>query len=66
MSEVKATVSLPASLVEQVQGQIRAGWFQDLDSLVVEALRRYLESHGDEMMERFIRKDMEWGLQGDD
>ena len=66
MSEVKATVSLPVALAQQVQEQIQAGWFPDLDSLVVEALRRYLESHRDELMEHFIRRDLEWGLQGDD
>jgi Arc/MetJ-type ribon-helix-helix transcriptional regulator len=66
MSEVKATVSLPIALAQQVQEQIQAGWFPDIDSLVVEALRRYLESHRDDLMEHFIRKDLEWGLQGDD
>jgi hypothetical protein len=66
MSEVKATVSLPVALAQQVQEQIQAGWFPDLDSVVVEALRRYLESHRDELMEQFIRKDLEWGLKGDD
>jgi|GEM_PF-311713 len=66
MSEVKATVSLPVALAQQVQEQIQAGWFPDLDCLVVEALRRYLESHRDELMEHFIRRDLEWGLQGDD
>jgi len=54
MSEVKATVSLPIALARQVQGQIQAGWFPDLDSQVVEALRRYLESHRDELMEHSI------------
>ena len=66
MSEVKATVSLPIALARQVQEQIQAGWFADLDSLVVEALRRYLESHGNELKEHFIREDIEWGLKGDD
>lgn len=66
MSEVKATVSLPVALAQQVLEQIQAGWFPDLDSVVVEALRRYLESHRDELMEQFIRKDLEWGLKGND
>ncbi|MHC1686807.1 MAG: CopG family transcriptional regulator [Methanothrix sp.] len=66
MSEVKTTISLPTGLARQIQEQIQAGWFPDMNSLVVEALRRYLETHRDELMERFIREDVEWGLQGDD
>jgi hypothetical protein len=53
-------------LAQQVQEQIQAGWFPDLYSLVVEALRRFLESHSDDLTEHFIRKDLKWGLQGDD
>jgi Arc/MetJ-type ribon-helix-helix transcriptional regulator len=66
MSEVKTTISLPAGLARQIQEQIQAGWFLDINSLVIEALRRYLETHRDELMERFIREDVEWGLQGDE
>ena len=66
MSEVKTTISLPSSLAKQAQEQIKAGWFPDINSLVVEALRRYLETHRDELMERFIREDVEWGLHGDE
>ena len=66
MSEVKTTISLPIGLARQIQEQIQAGWFPDMNSLVVEALRRYLETHRDELMERFIREDVLWGLQGDD
>jgi len=66
MSEVETTISLPVGLARQVQEQIRAGWFQDVNSLVIEALRRYLETHHDELMERFIREDVKWGLHSDE
>ncbi len=66
MSEVKTTISLPSGLAKQAQEQIQAGWFPDINSLVIEALRRFLETHRDELMERFIREDVEWGLHGDE
>jgi hypothetical protein len=38
------------------------GGFRDESELVIEVLRRYLESHQPELTERFIREDVEWGL----
>jgi Arc/MetJ-type ribon-helix-helix transcriptional regulator len=66
MTEAEMVVSLPPRLVEEARQQIREGWFSDLNSLVAEALRRYLETHRDELAERFIRQDVEWGLRGRD
>ena len=31
-----------------------------------EAIRRYVDSHRPDLMEKFIRDDIEWGLQGND
>ena len=45
---------------------VEAGWFRDLDDLMLDALRRFVESHRGELMERFIREDVEWGLHGDE
>jgi Arc/MetJ-type ribon-helix-helix transcriptional regulator len=61
-----ATIQLPPRLAEQVKQYVQAGWFPDLNTLVVEALRRYLETHRSELTERFIREDVEWGLHGKD
>lgn len=66
MPDVETTILLPAGLAKQVEEQIRAGWFSDANSLVTEALRRYLDTHRVELMERFIREDVEWGLHGDE
>ncbi len=60
MSELKAEISLPKRLAEDVQDQVKAGWFPDLNSLVVEAVRRYLETHHGELKEQFIRQDAAW------
>lgn len=37
-----------------------------MDALVVEAVRRYCESHRGDWSETFLRKDLQWGLHGDD
>ena len=66
MTELITSVNLPPRLAEQVQKQIKEGWFTDMNSLIVEALRRYLETHQGTLSERFIREDIEWGLKGDE
>lgn len=49
-----------------MQDQVNAGWFPDFNSLAVEVVRRYLETHHGELKEQFIRQDVQWGLHGDD
>lgn len=60
VTTVQAT--LPTRLLAQVESLIREGWFQDMDDLVTDALRRLLDTHRPELMERYIREDVEWGL----
>ena len=57
---------VPVGLLAEMQMLVDAGWFRDLDDLMLDALRRFVESRRAELMERFIREDMEWGLRGDD
>lgn len=57
---------IPTNLITQAQMLIDAGWFSSIDEIVLDALRRFLESHRDELMEDFIRQDVDWGLNGDD
>ena len=66
MSELKAEISIPKSLAEGVQSQVKAGRFPDLNSLLAEAVRRYIETRPGELKEQFIRQDVQWGLQGDE
>lgn len=69
MKEGKTTVirtEVPDSLLMQAQQLVEAGWFRSLDKVMLDALRRYVESHRAELMESFIREDVEWGLHGDD
>ena len=55
---------VPVRLLTEMQMLVEAGWFRDLDDLMLDALRRFVESHRAELMERFIREDLEWGLHG--
>ena len=69
MGEVQtATIQtdVPVRLLTEMQTLVEAGWFRDLDELMLNALRRFVESHRAELMERFIREDVEWGLRGDE
>ena len=57
---------LPARLVEQMQSLVAEGWFPDIDELIADAVRRYLETHSPELIENYIWQDVEWGLRGTD
>ncbi|HSS52070.1 MAG TPA: CopG family transcriptional regulator [Thermoanaerobaculia bacterium] len=62
-----ATVAaeIPIRLFGEMRSLVDSGWFRDLDELILEALRRYVDSHRAELMEDFVREDVEWGLRGD-
>ncbi len=69
MTELQtATIQIetPVRLLSEMQVLVEAGWFRSLDELMLDALRRFVESHRAELMERFIREDVEWGLHGDE
>jgi len=57
---------VPPGLLTQVQKLVDSGWFRSLDDVMSDALRRFVESHRTELMEEFVREDVEWGLQGDE
>jgi len=59
-------MTLPPRVYEQVRALVADGWFLDENDVVFEALRRFLDAHRPELMERFIREDVEWGLHGKD
>ena len=61
---IRATV--PDQLVKQAQRLVDQGWAADVESIVAESLRRYLESHEQTLTEQFIRDDLQWGLRGGD
>jgi metal-responsive CopG/Arc/MetJ family transcriptional regulator len=65
--ETKAIqANLPKALVKKMEAFIKDGWFSDIDTLIGDALRRFLEAHQPELMEHFIQEDVEWGLHGEE
>jgi len=65
MSET-AQISIPPRLMAELEDYVREGWARDVNTLVVEAVRRFLESHHKALAQSFIRDDVEWGLHGQD
>ncbi|MEO5370988.1 MAG: hypothetical protein H7833_13035 [Magnetococcus sp. DMHC-1] len=53
-------------LWQLAQHFVDQGWASNLESLIEESLRRYLDSHQESITEQFIRDDVEWGLRGQD
>ena len=64
METTTVQAKLPVRLLSEMEALVREGWFQDIDDLIADALRRYLDSHQPDLMERYIRQDVEWGLRG--
>jgi Arc/MetJ-type ribon-helix-helix transcriptional regulator len=57
---------VPSQLLAEVQSLVDTGWFRSVDDVVLDALRRFLASHREELMEGLLREDVEWGLHGRD
>ena len=55
---------IPDQLLQQAQYLVQQGWVANLDELIAESMRRYLESPREAMTEEFIRENVEWGLHG--
>jgi Arc/MetJ-type ribon-helix-helix transcriptional regulator len=57
---------VPEQLYKKVQMLVKEGWFRDEQDIFSEAIRRFLDAHRPDLMEKFIRDDVEWGLHGHD
>jgi hypothetical protein len=68
MNQMNAPIetALPANLLQRAREHVAHGGATDLDTLIAEALTRYLDSHETALEEAFIREDVEWGLHGPD
>jgi Arc/MetJ-type ribon-helix-helix transcriptional regulator len=51
-------------LDREIDALVERGWFPTRDEIVQEAIRRFLDAHRPDLMERFVREDVEWGLRG--
>ena len=66
MEKIRIEAELPAVLAEQARAFVAEGRAADLNDLVAEALRRFLESHASELTQAFVNEDVQWGLRGHD
>jgi len=66
MNKTLIEAELPSELAAQAHAFVAEGWATDLNELLVEALRRFLESHEGSLTETFMREDIDWGLHGRD
>lgn len=57
---------LPEQLYKKAMTLVKEGWFRDEKDIFSEAIRRFLDIYQPELMEKFIRDDVEWGLHGND
>jgi Arc/MetJ-type ribon-helix-helix transcriptional regulator len=57
---------VPDRLYCEMERLVKQGWFRSHEDVIDQALRRFIESHRPELMENFIREDVEWGLHGTD
>lgn len=57
-------MEVPERLYNHAIGLVKEGWFRDEKEIFSEAIRRFLDSHRPELMEKFILDDVEWGLHG--
>jgi Arc/MetJ-type ribon-helix-helix transcriptional regulator len=57
---------IPGQLYKKASALVKEGWFRDEKDVFSEAIRRFLDTHRPELMEKFIRDDVEWGLHGHD
>ena len=57
-------VKIPPKIATSLNQLVDDGWYNDTQSIVVEALRRFLDSHSPQLMQQFIQEDLDWGLHG--
>lgn len=68
MEHVKTTVKIhtemPSQLLDEAQLLVDDGWYRNIDEILFDALRRFLESHRTKLVDEFIQQDVKWGLYG--
>ena len=57
---------VPEQLYKKAKALVQEGWFRDEKDVFSEAIRRFLTTHQSDLMEKFVRDDIEWGLHGND
>lgn len=60
----KIQAKIPDQVYQQINALVEEGWFRDREDVINQALQRFVDSHRTDLMEKFIREDVEWGLRG--
>ncbi len=60
------TVDVPEKLYMQAVLLAKEGWFRDEKEIISEAIRRFIDTHKPEIIEKQIMEDVHWGLHGKD
>jgi Arc/MetJ-type ribon-helix-helix transcriptional regulator len=60
----KISIEIPDRVYQEIETLVKDGWFRSREDIIQQALRRFLDSHRPELLEKFIREDIEWGLRG--
>ena len=55
-------VELPDKLAAEVEAYVRAGWFGSEAEVIRAAVTDFIRRHRLELLERFMREDIEWAL----
>jgi Arc/MetJ-type ribon-helix-helix transcriptional regulator len=53
---------IPDQLYKRANILVKEGWFRDEKEIFSEAIRRFLDSHRSELMEKFVLNDVECGM----
>ena len=56
------TVTLPEKLGMELENYVKSGWFTDEWELVRAALQEFIRHNRLELMEKFMKEDIEWAL----
>ena len=49
---------VPDQPYRKAQALVRDGWFRDEQNIFSEAIRRFLDAHRPELIEKFVREDL--------
>ena len=64
MTKTTIQAELPPELTARALAFVKDGWASDLNELLADALRRFLESHSARVTESMVMSDVQWGLHG--
>jgi len=55
-------VDLPEKLAIEVENYVKGGWFSNEAEVVRAALQEFIRHHRFELIEKFMKQDIEWAL----